>query len=165
MTATASPHRRPPILIGAVPVVAVLVMAVLGMGPNVPLVIALGVFLGAATWCVTDLDRRAQREVRRVTRRSWTPTGPTDRRVSSLRNRLAYRTYDPYVTARLHESLVELIDDQLAAAHGIDRAADPETARALLGETLHRFVNDPETSHLLSSEARLAAIVTEIERL
>ena len=62
-------------------------------------------------------------------------------------------------------SLVELIDDQLLAAHMIDRAADPAGASAVLGDELTTFVDDPTTARRLDHPRHLAQIVQLIEQL
>ncbi|MBI5090491.1 MAG: hypothetical protein HZB15_16985 [Actinobacteria bacterium] len=65
----------------------------------------------------------------------------------------------------LHALLVDLIDDRLLAERGVDRAADPQRAAALLGPTLVQFVSAPPSPRRLRDAAFLASIVDHIESL
>ena len=88
-------------------------------------------------------------------------------------SRLCYeRAVEPCVTraaldgsAALQRSLVSLVDDVLATAHGIDRTGQPTQASAVLGPRLQGFVDAPVSGDLLADPARLASVLDEIERL
>jgi hypothetical protein len=83
----------------------------------------------------------------------------------SLRNGIAYGRPDDASTDRLRAALVDLVDDQLLAAHGIDRRTDPKRAAAVMGATLTAFVDDPALGRRLTKSRDLDRIVTLIEQL
>ena len=60
-----------------------------------------------------------------------------------LRSGLAVRTTRQHLAGASPRHLVDLVDDQLRAAHQIDRVEDPDAARAVLGDELYAFVGDP----------------------
>ena len=66
---------------------------------------------------------------------------------------------------RLHATLVGLIDDRLMAKHRVDRHTDPDAAKAILGDDLTRFANDPATASSLTRVATLERLVTLIEQI
>jgi hypothetical protein len=143
----------------------VVVMSVTGMGPQVALVVAVTVLLGAVCWAVSDLVRIAVGSSGLPSAEAPTPVARVDRRVMRLRSGLAYGRTDRESLDRLRENLVELIDDQLLAVHLIDRAVDPATAHAVLGDALSTFVQDPDTARLLDKPRYLTTTVTLIEQL
>ncbi|MET0323751.1 MAG: hypothetical protein ABW219_00915, partial [Ilumatobacteraceae bacterium] len=57
----------------------------------------------------------------------------------------------------------ELIDDRLRAEHGIDRAAQPDRADAVLGPTLATFVTSTPSTKQLRDPRFLSSILTHIE--
>jgi hypothetical protein len=57
--------------------------------------------------------------------------------------------------------LVEIIDERLRLKHGITRAREPERARAVLGETLWRFVTAPVTWSISGRD--VAALIEAME--
>jgi hypothetical protein len=59
--------------------------------------------------------------------------------------------------------LAELVDERLRQRHGINRAADPDAARAALGEPLWAFLHGPAGRPPTPRE--LAALVTRMEEL
>ena len=93
------------------------------------------------------------------------PAARRDRRVMRLRSGLAYGRADGASLENLRLSLVGLVDDQLRAAHRIDRRQDPEAARVVLGDELDAFVNDPDAAAVLLKPRSLDRILTLIERL
>ena len=83
-----------------------------------------------------------------------------------LRSGLAYGQRNDASLEQLRTSLVELVDDQLLAVHQIDRADDPDAARAVLGDELYDVRRRPR--HRPASSARprsLDHILTLIERI
>ncbi len=66
---------------------------------------------------------------------------------------------------QLRATLVDLVDDQLRAVHLIDRAQQPEAARAVMSDDLYAFVTDPDSATMLTEPRRVDHIVTLIERL
>jgi hypothetical protein len=85
--------------------------------------------------------------------------------VARLRTALAYGRPDGPTLERLHASLVAAIDDQLLTVHQVDRAHDPGAARAIIGDELQAFIDDPDAPALLGRPRSLDRILTLIERL
>ncbi len=148
--------------VAAVIVVVGALMVLTGMEPDLTLVAAHGALLAAALWFATDLAAAVvgpappPRPLAGPGR-----TGRADRRVSSLQSAVAAGRTDD----RLHRTLVDIVDDRLRVAHGVDRAADPDAARRLLGEDLQRLVADPDSLGFLRRTRRLDHVVTLVERL
>jgi hypothetical protein len=140
-------------------------MSVTGMGPEVALVMALAVLVGAVCWACSDLTKFTSGSAGLPAAEAPPPVARVDRRVMRLRSGLAYGRSDRESLDQLRETLVELIDDQLLAGHLIDRAVDPAAAHALLGDELSTFVQDPDTARLLDKPRYLTTTVTLIERL
>jgi hypothetical protein len=59
--------------------------------------------------------------------------------------------------------LIQLVDERLRLRHGVVRAADPQRARALLGDPLWTFVTQPTRSDV--TPANLAALISLMEEL
>jgi hypothetical protein len=135
------------------------------MGPSLPLVASLVVLVAAACFVVSDLEA-AVLTVRwqRPADTAATATG-RDRRVDLLRMRLAAPDHHGSTARELYASLVGLIDDQLLAVHGIDRAQDPEAARVVLGPELSRFVAAGQPPARLTNVRVLRGVVQRIEQL
>jgi hypothetical protein len=89
------------------------------------------------------------------------PRPDRDARVTRLvQDTTAERSSD---SSRLHDTLVELVDDRLATHHDIDRALEPEAAMAALSPALRRLVAGPR---LRNANARtLRRILSDIEAL
>ena len=154
---------RPPAVIGLGVIVVEVALLLTDAGPNVWLVAALGGLVGAAIWFATTVDRFTVRPLP-------SPRPPTssvlqpDLRTTTLRQALAAGSVDQRHARRLHDQLVAIVDDELVTVHGIDRHTRPDSARAVLGDELQRFVDDPEPGAPLTPRA-VARIVTLIERL
>ncbi len=82
-----------------------------------------------------------------------------------LRTGLAYGRPDRASLLQLRATLVDLVDDQLRAVHLIDRAEQPDAARAVIGDDLYAFVTDPDSATMLTEPRRVDHIVTLIERI
>jgi hypothetical protein len=155
------------------PVVAIIVgtvvieglMALTDMGPHVVLVAAVCVLVGVGVWFVAELVDEAVGTNEMPVGLAPTPTVRTDRRVMRLRSGLAYGQRNDDSLDQLRSSLVELVDDQLLAVHQVDRAHDPDAARAVLGDDLFAFVSDPDTARELARPRSLDRILTLIERI
>lgn len=140
-------------------------MIVFDMGPETTLVVAFGAFIGAAIWCVLSLSQP-----------QWMPTAPpravvapraagADQRVRALRTGILFgRALDGH-SDRLYHTLVDVIDDQLLHAHGVNRSIDPEAAASIIGPNLASFVNDPESAGSIANTKELTRIVTLIEQI
>ena len=152
-------------LIVVVTVVVEVLMVTTGMGPNVVLVAALCALVGVGLWFVVDLAKVAAGSGGVVASLPVEPAARRDRRVMRLRSGLAYGRADGASLENLRLSLVDLVDDQLHSVHRIDRREDPERARAVLGDELDAFVNDPDAVAVLLKPRSLDRILTLIERL
>lgn len=146
-------------------VTVVVLMLLTGMGPHVLLVTALGLVLGFGVWLVAGLSTIAVGSDGVPSIMSDPPPGRADRRVTRLRSGLAYGRRDDGSLERLRESLIELIDDQLLAAHDVDRHGDRGAADVILGPELERFITDESTAQELAKPRHLAAILTLIEQI
>ena len=155
--------KGPVAAIVGVTVALELVMIVTGAEPTV-LVLAVSGLVGVVLWFIADLAEVAldSSEV------DFGRSGPevvvrTDSHVMHLRSGLAY-THDAALE-RLRSSLVELVDDQLAAVYHIDRAADPEGAALVLGQDLSSFVDDPHSARRLARPSQVDQVLTLIEHI
>lgn len=104
-----------------------------------------------------------------VTPMSWTaPRRATrhryglDPRFSRLSRDLSDNRDPDALATQLHTTLVRVIDDRLAAHHGIDRTTEPEQARAVLGSDLAAYVATPGPR---ASRRQLSDLLTRIEAL
>ena len=160
-----SSWKRPvAVIIGATIAVEVF-MVVTGMGPQVVLVAALGGLVGAGVWFLADLADVTDGGTGVAVGATRESAARTDRRVMQLRNGLAYGRPDRASLLQLRATLVDLVDDQLRAVHLVDRAQQPEAARAVMSDDLYAFVTDPDSATMLTEPRRVDHIVTLIERL
>ncbi len=157
--------RRPALTIVGVTIVVDVLMVVTGMGPQVVLVAALGVLVGAGVWFLADLAEVIEGATGVPASTSKEPVARADRRVMQLRTGLAYGRPDRATLLQLRTTLVDLVDDQLRAMHLIDRAEQPDAARTVLGDDLYAFVTDPDSATVLTDHRRVDHIVTLIERI
>ena len=156
--------KRPLIWIVGIAITVDLLMVLTDMGPNVPVVAALGVLVGFGVWFLAGLgDLVPMTDVQAAA--ASPPMERTDRRVMRLRTGLVFGRHDDTSLDRLWESLVELVDDQLHAAHHVDRVEDPDAARAVLGADLFEFVGDPTAAIQLGRPRELDRILTLIEHI
>ena len=159
------PWIRPVAAIAALTVVVDGFMLLADTGPDLALVTALCVVVGVALWFIADLINTTAEMSELALLPPDPPMHLTDRRVMRLRSGLIYGRRDEISLERLRAGLVELVDDQLRAVHQIDRAEDPDAARAVLGDLLFAFVDDPNTARGLERPQQLDRIVTLIERI
>ncbi len=157
--------KRPVGLIIGVTIMVDVLMVVTGMGPQVVLVAALGVLVGAGVWFLADLADVTDGATAVPMGTTNEPAARADRRVMQLRTGLAYGRPDRASLLQLRATLVDLVDDQLRAVHLIDRAQQPEAARAVMSDDLYVFVTDPDSATMLTEPRRVEHIVTLIERL
>jgi hypothetical protein len=135
-----------------------------GLRPR-PLVLA-GVVLGtfAVAWVVSDVAGRVSRidwdpPRRRVTARLG--LDPRFLRMSALMRNESDRRL---VSFRVHRDLVRVIDDRLVAHHGVDRTAQPDEARHVLGPMLSAYVETQPHARQLHPRY-LQDLLTRIEAL
>lgn len=152
------------LVLGCILVVEIAMFS-LNMGPEPLLVAAVGAFAGATVWCIHSLSGdipMAPPTPRAVA----PPRAPgADRQVKALRTGILFSRSMSGHGERLHDKLVDVIDDQLMHTHGIDRAAKPELAASTLGPKLTAFVNTPDPDASVSDTAELTRIVSLIEQL
>ncbi len=160
-----SEWQRPFIVTLVLILLVVLGMAALGMGPATMLIVAIGAFLGSARWCLQPLlERTAMPEVPPRAIAAPAPPG-LDQRVRRLRSGIIFSNGADSFSEPLYRSLIELIDDQLISAHGIDRQHDPVSAERIVGPELHDFVQHRDAARLLTRTSDLDRIVTLIEQI
>jgi threonine dehydrogenase-like Zn-dependent dehydrogenase len=157
--------RRPLLIIVVATIAIELFMIVTGMGPDVLLVAAAAASIGVGAWIVVDIAEATPSVAPIGAAAPRQPEHRVDRRVTRLRSGLAHGQSDQFSAERLHGSLVEIIDDQLMAAHQIDRTSDPDAAATAMGSELARFVDDPAARVSLPGTRELDRILAEIERL
>ncbi len=142
----------------------VVVLAVMDMRPSVTVLAAVAVAIASVLWLLLDLGDLAAPVDWRAYSDGGTSLRGADTRVRVLRRQISDgRALDG--SAALQRSLVSLVDDVLATAHGIDRTGQPTQASAVLGPRLQGFVDAPVSGDLLADPARLASVLDEIERL
>ena len=135
-----------------------------GLRPR-PLLLA-GVVLGsfAVAWVLSDVGQRVGRvdwdpPRRRVTARLG--LDPRFLRMSALMRNESDRRL---VSFRVHRDLVRVIDDRLNAHHGVDRTAQPDAARHILGPMLSQYVEAEPHARQLHTRY-LQDLLTRIEAL
>ncbi len=154
---------HPAIVIIAAAVTVDLLMLATDMGPSLGATTALGLLIGATIWFMAEIGPTAARP-RPATVGPKASEHRADLRITTLRQALAYGGTDHYLAERVHTSLVEVVDDELRAHHGIERVLDPDAAAAILGPELWRFVGDSEAAATMTTRS-LARIVTLIEEI
>lgn len=156
---------RPLLAIVGLVVCVLIVMYALDMGPTTPVVAALGTFVGMVAWSALSLaDSTPVRQPPPRPVAAQRAVG-ADRRVKALRSSILFgRNMDGY-SERIHESLVDVLDEQLMYAHSIDRQTQPDQAAAILGPELWDFLNDPDAVAIVAKTKELNRIVTLIERV
>ena len=159
------PWKRPVIAIAEATIAVVGFMFLADTDPDVFMLGALCIVVGVCVWFIADLTNASFDSTDLATRLTSAPIQVTDRRVMRLRTGLLYGRHDESSLERLRAGLVELVDDQLQAAHHVDRTEDPATARAVLGDELAAFVDDPRTAHALARPQHLDHILSLIEQI
>ncbi len=157
--------RHPVVKIVGVAIAVDVFMIVTGMGPQVVLVAALGGLVGVGLWFLSDLADVAIGATGVPVTPSSAPAVRADRRVMQLRTGLAYGRPDRASLVSLRASLIELVDDQLRAVHQVDLADDPDGARAVIGDDLSAFVDDPDSATILTQPRNVDRILTLIEAI
>ncbi len=157
-------RRLPPaILVVASVVVVDGLMLATDMGPNLGAMTVLGLLVGGTVWFMAEIGPTAARP-RPATASPKPHEQHADLRITTLRQALAYGGNDHYLAERVHTSLVDVVDDELRATHGIDRELDPAAAAIVLGHELTHFVDDPDAAASMTARS-LADIVTRIEEI
>jgi len=159
-----APRRQIVSLLVAI-VVAQVLMIVTGMGPDLLLVSALLGTIGIGAWVLATTADAVPPPAPVIAAPRSAPPPRDDRRVKQVRTGLAYGRTDGLSRERLHAGLVAIVDDQLRAAHEIDRAVDPVAARTVLGDELAAFVEATEPPATLSKPRELDRLLTRIEQL
>jgi hypothetical protein len=154
-------NRTRAIVVVAVWALAVLALQVSGARPAPLIIGGIVAALAGLVFATRDLFRSA----RTVT---WSRRSPgvrftrrNDPRVSSLRRQFTGTNWQG--SSELNDTLIDLVDDRLAAHHGIDRAIDPVASDIMLAPSLRHLVAEPDRP--LSGVRELRRIVTDIEAL
>ncbi|HET9077134.1 MAG TPA: hypothetical protein VFN68_09390 [Acidimicrobiales bacterium] len=85
-------------------------------------------------------------------------------RLAELRQQVQWGLESPERFGQvLQPTLASLADDRLRRRHGVERGADPEQARELMGDDLWKVVAEPVTT--VPTLRRLAQLVERIEQL
>ncbi len=151
--------------IGGLTAIVVVVMSIGGQRPEVVLVASLGLVVGVVMWMVHNAVDNADASMAFGSARPVAPDGRLDRRVDRLRSGLAYGRADAASFDHLRLRLVDVIADQLRAAHQIDLDDDHDASCAVIGPQLARLVSDCESAGDLADPATLDRILTLIERI
>jgi hypothetical protein len=104
------------------------------------------------------------------------PAGPSDdsdqadprdrpyRQPDRWERRLSVTSGDPeWYTRVVRDRLTALVAERLRQRHGVRLAADPDRARTVLGEELHRFLTEPV--HRTPDPAELGGLITRMEEI
>jgi hypothetical protein len=153
-------------LVGAVLVggLAALAASWFGVRPRPLLVVLLVVAVFAVGFLVSDLAADRYELDLAAPRARLVPRWGLDPRFSRLAASLR-PPHDPQLIAsQLHATLIPIIDERLRARHGIDRVAEPERARAVMGPDLVSYVDSPPRSRR-NLMGYLSGIVARIEEL
>ena len=143
-------------------VAGLLFMFATDTGPDLLVSSAVLAVAATAVWFALKVGRRTARPGP-VALRPDPPVAFPDFRVTSLRQAIVAGSEDARLAERLRQRLIDIVDDELLA-HGVDRAEEPDVARAVLGADLDRFVSDPESVRSMTPR-RIAALVTRIEKI
>ncbi|MEP6665170.1 MAG: hypothetical protein ABJA81_01865 [Nocardioidaceae bacterium] len=135
-----------------------------GLRPEPALVIGLTLVLFVAGWLVAGIAAETAPVEWKPLHRSSGSTFGLDQRFSRLSQSFSDGTDPQYVADQVHHILVRVIDDRLAARHGIDRQTDPQAARVVLGERLTSYVEQPPRPRR-GNVSYLSDLVTRIESL
>ncbi len=157
--------RLPVAVIGVGTAAVIVFMMLSGMGPEVLLVAALGALVGLGVWALGELADATPTTGVSILGRRGDPVARADRRVERLRSGLAHGRPDGVMLERLHDTLVEVVDDQLRVEYQIERSDDPDAARLVIGDELQAFIDDPDAPATLLRPDRLGRVLTMIERL
>jgi hypothetical protein len=161
MSATAA--KRLALSLGAA-VIAAVVAEWIGLRPR-PVLLVLTVVAGLVwVWLVEDLAADRYDLNLDAPRGRLLPRWGLDARFSRLSSSLR-PPYDPgLVAGQVHPTLVAIVDDRLLANHGVDRATEPDRARAVMGPKLAAYVEGPPSPRR-NLIAHLSEMVTRIEAL
>jgi hypothetical protein len=144
--------------------VVVVVMVLAGMRPRPAVLAAAATAIAVAYWMAADVGSR-------VAPARWTVYHAEERqrgrdtRVDHLRWRLTARADDDMDVSTFAPLLIELLDDRVAAGHGIDRFASRDEFERIVGPELSAFVSAPPTDNRARNPHFLADILTRIESL
>jgi len=156
---------RPLVAIVAIAIAVDALMVIGGMDPNLLLVAAVGIVVGVVVLFIKELVNAPLDSAVVPIELADLPSARVDRRVMRLRSGLTYAQHDDVALERLRASLVDLVDDQLIAAHQIDRTEDPDAARKVIGDELYAFVEGTATARRLAQPRSLDHILTLIEQI
>jgi hypothetical protein len=135
-----------------------------GLRPRPVLVILTVLAALACVWLIEDVAGDRHALDLNPPRRRLTPRWGLDPRFSRLAASLRPPHDLDLVASQVHATLVGIVDERLGAHHGIDRAADPLAARAVMGPELSSYVEQPPAARR-NLMAHLSDMVTRIEAI
>jgi hypothetical protein len=135
-----------------------------GLRPEAAMVIVVTVAVFAVVWLVRGVAAETAPVDWKPLHRPAGSSFGLDPRFSRLARSFSDGNDPKSVAEQVHYTLVRAIDERLAAKYGIDRQADPEAARRVLGELLTSYVELPP--HVRRGNVPyLSKVVTRIESL
>jgi hypothetical protein len=136
----------------------------IGLRPRPVLVVLTSLAAFVCLWLAEDLAAHRYDLDLDTPRRRLIPRWGLDARFSRLSAALR-PPYDAHLVAsQVHATLVAIADERLLAHHGIDRATDPEGARAVMDPNLASYLERPSEPRR-NLIAYLSDMVTRIEAL
>lgn len=151
--------------------VTVAALSVLGVGLPVPVIFAAFLTLSTLRRLVGGVAPPSPRPVALPRDPAfddgtyrWGSGDPLAEGVARWERKLAWSKGEPKRFAKsVHPALAELVDERLRLRHGVTRAADPDRARALLGDLLWTFLARPPKR--TPAPRDLAVLLAEVEKL
>ncbi|HEY7044036.1 MAG TPA: hypothetical protein VH419_10245 [Nocardioidaceae bacterium] len=136
----------------------------LGLRPRPVLVVLVTVSCFAVGWLLADLAARVTPVDWVAPRHRSVPRRGLDPRFSRLARKLRDDVGWEIAARDLHTTLVSIVDERLAAHHGIDRRQQPAAAQAVLGEELSGYIEEAPRVRR-GQAAYVSKLLTRIEAL
>jgi len=142
----------------------VALMAMMDLSPQPVLLAGIAAVFASALCLILDLSDIATPAAWGGSYEAEDVRGGTDTRLRTVhRDLLTGPTLDQALA--LHRLLVDLTDERLSAAHGIDRRNAPARAADVMGPELTRFVTTPPSMRELRDPQFLSTTVSRIESI
>lgn len=153
-------------LAAGITVAAYVVLSLAGDGLDPVRAAVVAVLCASVCWFAVDLV--AEVETRTTGTADAPAAGPRrgfDARTSRLSRRLGEIGRPGFDESPLYRELVELADERLVRRRDVDRDAEPDRARRIMGPRLAEFVDRKPPDRQFARRAYLEQIVREIEEL
>jgi hypothetical protein len=139
-------------------------MSAAGMDPRPVLLAALVGALVVVVSLVIDIGQEPARAGWPVVRVRRAPsTG--DARVHQLHRAIDAATLADERVGPLRRLLATIVDERVQAHHGVDRGADPERFRSIVGADLVAWLDPPDGTQVRVTRRELAGVLRRIEAL